>query len=116
MMDIPMALVLLVTAGLVTAGALWWLARHDQRALVAFIVAFVPGVLAGAFILDQANQPGLASLNGALAAAALGALILVILIVALLVRRVRTPAAAVAISLVLSAVMASQLLVYLDRR
>lgn len=115
-MDIPMALVVLAVTGLGAAGMVVWLARRDRRSLLAFVAALFPGALAGIFILDQGRQPGTASLNGALAAAALGVVVLAILIIALVVRRLRVPAASISASLVLSAVMASQLIVYLEYR
>ena len=115
-MDIPVALLLVLAAALAAGGVLVWLARHDRRALITFVVALVPGAVAGAVILDQSQQPGIASLNGTVAALGLGIVVVGILIIGAVVRRLRTPAVAVSVSLVLSAVFASQLLVYLSRR
>jgi hypothetical protein len=91
------------------------MASRDRRALIAGTLALVPGALAGAFILDQANQPGMASLNGAVASVGLGAVAIVMVVVGLVVRSVRLPASSAAASLVLSAVFASQLLVLLQQ-
>ena len=115
-MNIPVALLLVLAVALAAAGALVWLARRDRRALIAFVVALVPGAVAGASILAQSQQPGIASLNGVVAALGLGIVVVVVLIIGAVARGARLPAVAVSLSLVLSAVFASQLLVFLSRR
>jgi hypothetical protein len=109
------ALLIVIGAGLAVGGLLAWMAFRDRRALIAGMLALIPGALAGAFILDQANQPGMASLNGAVASVALGGVAVVMVVVGLVVPRVRLPASSAAACLVLSAVFTSQLLVLLER-
>jgi hypothetical protein len=113
-MEFPLQLVIIVVAAVALGGVFAWLAaRRDGAGLVAATLASIAGLASGAFILNQANQPGMASLNGFLASVALGLVVIAVLIVAALRPRVRVAALAACASLVLSAVIGSQLLVLL---
>ena len=110
------AVTLGILGGIAVLGLVFWAVRSGSRPnIVAAMVGTGLGLGGGLLIHQQANQPGIASINGFFVSALLAVGVAAVVILGIVSTRRRTVAFLVAGTMVAGAVASSQLLVAATR-